>query len=366
MENIKLGLIGSGARIKSMYLPVFESVGVEVAGFTTRDSEKGKIFSENTGLKYFDNAENMILATSIDYFLVAVAMSANATIVDELLKFGKPIIVETPLAWSKSQTLQLVNKAKQVGVKIYVMEQFPYMPYELLRRQIFEDGVFGNIYAVYNDFSAYKYHGIARARHYLDSEPKNVRCETIRFNLTSSHIATNPDWQMANVKFTNGSRLFYVFSAEYWGSSICHPLTFRIYGEKATMVDDTIKVAIDANSEAITAKVIHEKTEQGATKRLSISIPSLKEYVWENPYANDHLSDEQTAVAILLNSVFSNGANGLLPYTADDFAVDIEINQAMNISDARAGASVGFPLNESLQKALKLMSYKFWKNKLIK
>jgi predicted dehydrogenase len=345
-------------------MPVFQSIGIEVSGFTTRSKEKGKIFSRETGFKFFDTISHIALEADLDYFFVAVSMDANATVVDELLKYGKPIIVETPLAWSKSKTIQLANKAEELGVKIYVIEQFPYLPHELLRRQLFEDGIFGNIYAVHNDFSAYKYHGIARARQYLSGESKRLRSQTIKFNLTSPQISNSPTWQMADIEFSNGSRLFHVFSPEYWGSNIYHPLSFRIYGEKASMIDDTLKAVVDARSEVITAKVLRETTESGTTKRLSISIASLKDYIWENPYAKDHLSDEQTAVATLLTSILTNGANGWPPYTANDFALDIEIDQAINISDARAGASVGFPLNENKQKILKLMSYKFWKNKL--
>jgi hypothetical protein len=364
LKRSKFALIGSGERIKSIYLPVFQSLGIEVSGFTTRSKDKGELFSRDTDFKLFDTTKSMILETDPDYLLVAVSMSANSTVVDELLEFGKPIIVETPLAWSKSQTLQLSNRANQLGVKIYVMEQFPYLPIELMRRQLFEDNIFGNIYAVYNDFSAYKYHGIARARQYLNGDPKRLRSQTIRFNLTSPQISDNPTWQMADIEFSNGSRLFHVFCLEYWGSNICHPLTFRIYGEKASMVDDTLKVVVDDHSEVITANILRETTENGVTKRLSISIPSLKDYIWENPYAKDHLSDEQSAVATLLTSILTNGANGWPPYTANEFALDIEIDQAINISDARAGASVGFPLNENKQKILKLMSYNFWKNKL--
>lgn len=364
MNGSKFGLIGSGLRIKSMYLPVFQSIGVEVSGFTTRSKEKGAAFSQETGLKFFDSADAMVSAIDIDYFLVAVSMGANASVVDKLLKFGKPIIIETPLAWSKSQSLQIVNNANKLGVKLYVMEQFPYFPKELLRQQLYKDGVFGNVYAIYNDFSGYKYHGIARARQYLDGQPKRVKSQTIKFHLSSPQALSNPTWQMADVEFSDGSRLFHVFSPEYWGSDICHPLSFRVYGEKASMADDILKVVIDTGSKAITTNIIEEKTEAGTTKLLSLSIPSFKDYVWENPYAKDDLSDEQTAMAVLLNAILTNGMGGISPYTANDFVKDIEIDQAMNISDARSGASVGFPLNEKKQKILKLLSYKFWKNKI--
>jgi hypothetical protein len=364
LKSSKFGLIGSGNRIKSIYLPVFKSSGIEVSGFTTRSQDKGELFANETGLKFYSTTDEMVADSDLEYFLVAVSMSANAEVVNNLLKFGKPIIVETPLAWSKKQTKNIVDKANILGVKIYVMEQFPFLPIELLRHQLYKDGVFGNIYAVHNDFSAYKYHGIARARQYLNSDAKQLSSQTIKFNLASPKISNNPSWQMANIEFSDGARLFHVFCSEYWGNNMCHPSSFRIYGEKASMTDDKLNVLVDSCSDIITAKVLRESTEGGSTKRLSISIPEFKDYVWENPYSKDEFSDEQTAVAVLLNSILTNGENGILPYTASQFAIDIEIDQAINISASRDGAYLTFPLNEKKQQLLKLTSYKFWKNKI--
>ncbi len=349
-----------------MYLPVFNALGIEVSGFTSRSKEKGKAFSQETGLTYFDNIDQLATSTTPDYFLIAVAMGDNAKVAHQLLKYNKPIIIETPLAWSKSESLALISKANELGVKLYVMEQFPYFPKELLKQQLYNDNIFGKVYAVFNDFCAYKYHGIARARQYIEGKAVGLRSQTVNFDLPAPAMDQNPSWQMADIEFSNGSRLFHVYSPGYWGCDICPPVSFKIYGEKATMVDDTIKLILDGQSEAVTADIVEEKNDDGTTRQLSLSIPNGKEYVWQNPYQQHNLSDEQTAIAVLLNAVLNNGHQGILPYTANDFVNDIEIDQAMNISDARSGANVDLPLNEKKQKILKLLSYKFWKSKLIR
>ena len=366
MKSLKLALVGSGTRVKSIYLPVFRSINiaVEISGFTTRSKEKGELFSQETDIRFFDSAKAMILEIDPDYVLVAVSMGLNNLVVEDLLAFGKPIIVETPLAWTKKQAKQLVDKANKMGVKLYVMEQFPYLPDQLLKRQLFNDNIFGKIYAVHNDFSAYRYHGIARARQYLDGQPKRLQSKKIKFDANLAQDGGQPIWQMSEIEFSNGSRLFHTFSYEYFQSKICHPAEFRIYGEKASMVDDSLKVFVDSHSEVFTASILRETTEKGATKRLSISVPHTKDYVWENPYAKDHLSDEQTAVANLLTSILTNGANDIKPYTGSQFVIDIEIDQAIACSVARSGGNVNFPLKESRQKIMKFLNFEFWKNKI--
>ena len=143
MNTVPAGKRQGPVASKSIYLPVFRSINiaVEISGFTTRSKEKGELFSQETDIRFFDSAKAMILEIDPDYVLVAVSMGLNNLVVEDLLAFGKPIIVETPLAWTKKQAKQLVDKANKVGVKLYVMEQFPYLPDQLLKRQLFNDNI---------------------------------------------------------------------------------------------------------------------------------------------------------------------------------------------------------------------------------
>ncbi|TAH13115.1 MAG: hypothetical protein EAZ11_03880 [Curvibacter sp.] len=350
-----------------MYLPAFEGLkmSVKVTGFTSRQQKNRQRFSETTGYKAFETAQQLVQETAPDFLIVAVSPEANAAVVHQLLNYKIPLIVETPLAWNKRQGQYLVDKAHALGVDLFVMEQFPYFPLEQMKRKLLDAGVFGRVYAAYNDFASYSYHAIAQLRGYSNAKIISVSCKETHFPFATPPGGSQPVWQQAEFNFDDGGVMYHHYSSNYVDNPLCGPKALRFYGERGSMVNDVIRALGKSDEVAHELKVLRQESAEGFLQRLSVTVPGYDEFVWENRFASKPLNDEQLAVATLLNSIFSGG-DEVGPYSGREFVNDIDVMQAMQFSSFHGGAEIRCPVNERREKIRKLFCMKFWRQKLLR
>jgi hypothetical protein len=367
MKTVNVGIVGCGARIEDIYLPVFDALqmSVKVTGFTSRQQKSRQRFSEATGYKAFETAQQLVQETLPDFLIVAVSPEANAAVVYQLLNYRIPLIVETPLAWNKQQGQGLVDKAKALGVDLFVMEQFPYFPLEQMKRKLLDAGVFGRVYAAYNDFASYNYHGIAQLRHYSSAKIISVICKDTHFPFATPPGGSQPVWQQAVFKLNDGGVMYHNYSSNYVDNPLCAPKALRFYGERGSMVDDVVRALGKSDNLTHEVKVQRLESAEGFLRRLSVTVPGYDEFVWENWFTSKLLNDEQLAVATLLNSIFTGG-DEVEPYSGLEFINDIDVMKAMQFSSFHDGAEIHCPLDERREKIRKLLCVKFWRQKLLK
>jgi predicted dehydrogenase len=365
-KKISVGIVGFGQRITEIYLPIFDviDVPVEIVGFVARNKEKGKQIQKSFGIKSFSSSRELVKDMSPDFLIVAVSPLDTFEVVNDLLELHIPLIVETPLAWNKNDVQVLVDKAITLNVKIYVMEQFPTLPLEILKNQIIKAGVLGRIYAAYNDFSTYSYHGIAQLRNYVQGRIVQVKSKVHQFKIDGQHIDQKPEWQLAEFLTEYGETLFFQYSSHYADSPFCFPRLIRLYGEKGSIVGDKLKVISEDTNVVHEISACRENNVLGGLDRLSIAIPGYDPFVWKNPFGENKLTDEQLSVAELLCSIFlgDNGHNKV--YSDKEFLKDIEIFQAMSFSEYDDGRIIQLPFSEFKEKLKKLTSRKFLRSKM--
>ena len=264
---------------------------------------------------------------------------------------GLPILSETPLAWSAEGVRRIIRKAAENKVIIGVAEQFPSLPLEQFRRQLIDLGVFGDIYAAFNNFHSYSYHGIAQLRRYLAGVPTNVT------NVEYTQ-GTGVRWLSGAVTFSDGAALLhhYALSGDFFQPSV------HLHGTRAAMTDYEIAILNDGQTKTLSA--VREKCPSGGLKSISAVLPDLGTITWNNPFVGCKFSDEKIAVATILEGMTKAIAEASRPiYTAEEFLTDIEIVQALRFSAEAGGRNISLPLNERLQKARRLSSPGFWKEK---
>jgi choline dehydrogenase-like flavoprotein/predicted dehydrogenase len=354
--SIKIGIVGAGHRVRDYYLPILRELSdqYEVVGFTTRSQRSAQRLEGETGVSSFREAHDLIEHKKPDLLVVAVQDKHNERTVIDLIECGIPILAETPLAWTGAGVRRIIEKAKAHKVTVGVAEQFPFLPLEQFRRQLIERDVFGEIYAALNDFHSYSYHGIAQLRRYLRGRPEMV--QSIEHPLPRSRR-----WQTGSVEFDDGATLFHNYAI----SELSTFNSVRLYGRSAVMSDYEIELLGEKElRNRVVAK--RELTVTGALKSISADIPGRGVIEWANPFASHHFSDDQVAVATVLNGMANVLPNGAAPlYTCEDFLVDIEIIRAFSFSAKRGGARISLPLNEK-QQALRLFANSsFWIKKLI-
>ena len=124
MDKVKVGIIGVGylgmqhARIIS-YLEE-----AELKAVADMDFKRALEIGNRHGVNYYQNYEDML--DEIDVGIVATPTSEHFHISMNLLKHGKPVLVEKPITETIEQAEQLVDMAKTKGLVLQVghLERF--------------------------------------------------------------------------------------------------------------------------------------------------------------------------------------------------------------------------------------------------
>jgi choline dehydrogenase-like flavoprotein len=353
-ERLKVGLVGAGKRISELYLPILQqlSSNYEIVGVTSRSGESSRRLESKTGISSFPDAKSLVERQNPGLLIVAVSDTINEAAIAQLLDLGVPILSETPLAWSAEGVRNIIGKAAANKVMLGVAEQFPYLPLEQFRRQLMDLGVFGDIYAAFNDFHSYSYHGIAQLRRYLKGAPTSVR---------NVEYAQGRDisWQSGSVAFSEGAALLHHYSL----SGVSFQPSVHFHGTHGAMADYQITTSNDGETK--TSLAVREEGPTGSLKSISAILPNFGVITWNNPFSEYNFSDEQIAVATILKGMTKGIAEVSGPtYTAEEFLADIEIVQALRYSAEAGGRTISLPLNAKMEKARKLASPHFWKRKI--
>ena len=300
---------------------------------------------------------------------MAVAPHVNDVTLMRLIDLKVPILAETPLAWSLGSGLAIMRKAAASRVLIGVAEQFPFRPLEQFKRQLIELGVFGDIYAVYNDFCLYDYHGFAQLRRYLKGKPTCSQSMTYNFGADPDPRLqerwTDIRWSLGSVAFDDGAMLFHQYSGHYVESGLGFPQVTRIYGKTASMVGNEIRFVNKITGRVDTALASRKQNANSVLESIEVTLPDLGVVTWKNPYAAHSFTDDHIAVATLLDGMSQAILTGRPPlYTAEEFLTNIAVMQAFRYSDYRGGAKIPLPFNETVQKVLAGIRLDVWRRRL--
>ena len=164
MQNICI--IGTGKRFEYFY-PIFQYLikvkTIRVNGISNRSgifADKCKQLTNNL----FNNYEKMLTEIKPDIVVVLVYANQNLKITQNILyNYNCKIFVETPLYGANLNNLKNNNR-------IHVLENWIYLPLEIIKKKIVESNVLGDIKEIINDHRTYEYHGIAQIRNYLNTQ----------------------------------------------------------------------------------------------------------------------------------------------------------------------------------------------------
>jgi len=360
-ERCRIGLVGSGHRAETVYLPAIAALGnAEIVGFTSRNQDRRQAFGDICGAPGYDDVDALVAATHPDLLIVAVAGDANEAMTQHLLAGGIPLLVETPWSWSAGAGRELLDAVGSNAI-IGVAEQFPFLPLEQLRARLINDGVLGQIQAVHNESASWDYHGIAQLRRYVGPTTKLTSVQAASFApmlADATDDAPRPRrGYSATIACDNGAVISQRFINDY-----DPPLRFNhhltIDGGLGSMVDTEVRF-LDRSSGDVATAHVERNEEDGILVSLSINLGTLGTVEWTNPFGHTMLSDEQIAVAShVSNMILASAGHGSPLYAPLDALADIEIMNAIRLSAAH-GRTISLPISVRGEKLRKATSPKF-------
>jgi len=148
MKKLRFAVIGCGSIAKKHAHVLSQSLeDTEVGAFVDLDLARAQELSAKYGAPAFSSIPDMMrtLDDRIDVFSVLTPSGAHCTNVLELAEYGRPIVVEKPLALRLEDADRMIEACDAHGVKLFVVHQNRYNPPIVKAREALEQGRFGRL-----------------------------------------------------------------------------------------------------------------------------------------------------------------------------------------------------------------------------
>jgi predicted dehydrogenase len=162
MERIKLGVIGLGLAWERLHAPALERLKdrYEIVAVCDKDTGKAKSVAQFLGLSEdcaFSDYNKMLARPDIEAVESLVPISGNYETAAAVMRSGKDLIAEKPLASTPKAARELIKLMKQTSVKVMVAENVRYEEQNILIKNLITSGQIGNpIYFIDNHVVEYK------------------------------------------------------------------------------------------------------------------------------------------------------------------------------------------------------------------
>ena len=152
MKTLNVAVIGTGVIATTKHIPcLLNRKDVKIVAVCDIDKEKAEKAKADLGLAdayvctdYMD----IVNDKNIDVVQVCTPNPSHYPITMAALKAGKHVHCEKPLALTYKDAREMVDTAKELGLKLTSGTQWRYNPAPMKMKQMVKDGVFGDIYYV--------------------------------------------------------------------------------------------------------------------------------------------------------------------------------------------------------------------------
>jgi UDP-N-acetyl-2-amino-2-deoxyglucuronate dehydrogenase len=148
MAKLKFALIGCGNIARKHAHVLHGSLAdAEIGAFVDLDAARAQKFSSEYGPPAFGSVQEMMrsLGDQIDVFSVLTPSGTHCRNVLELAGYGRPIVVEKPLALRLDDADRMIEACDNHGVKLFVVHQNRYNLPILKAREALQQGRFGRL-----------------------------------------------------------------------------------------------------------------------------------------------------------------------------------------------------------------------------
>ena len=278
--SIKVGLLGFGGIAKPHYRaydqisaenPDIQLVAVcdiDPIQFETAQEiniKTGQAKADLTGKRLYTNVYDMLENEELDMIDICLPTYLHAEYTIEMLKAGKHVMCEKPMAISSAACREMIDTANKVGKKLMIGQCLRFEPAYLCLKEFVDSGEFGKVnYAFFDRLSSIPKWGYNKwfqsTRHSggcaLDLHIHDVDMIRFLFGEPDRVTAVAQDdivkWQLINSRFSYKD-IPVVAATGSWSSSPKTPfsMTYRVGFERAEVIFQGGKVMVYPMNESV-------------------------------------------------------------------------------------------------------------------
>ncbi|MFD0713834.1 Gfo/Idh/MocA family protein [Paenibacillus sp. GCM10027626] len=145
MKVWNFGLIGCGS-VADFHIEAIRQIeGARLACISSRNEEKAKAAAEREGCEWTSDYHILLARPDIDIVCVTTSSGSHASIGVDVLRAGKHLVIEKPIAMTAADAELLVQTAKQCGRKLSVISQRRFEAQHQAVKRVLEDGAIGKL-----------------------------------------------------------------------------------------------------------------------------------------------------------------------------------------------------------------------------
>lgn len=143
---IKVGIIGCGSITILRHAPEYRNnPDSEIAGFFDPIRERAEILAKEYNARIYDSIEEMLEDSGIDAISVNSTNATHSTISIAVMKSGKHVLVEKPMATSLAEARDMVETSNKTDRVLMVAQNQRFVPAHMKARELVESGTLGQI-----------------------------------------------------------------------------------------------------------------------------------------------------------------------------------------------------------------------------
>lgn len=356
-DRIRFAIVGAGQRSREVYAPLLKHLeeDVELVGVWSRSASNAKRLGGQWNVPWFDDLGCMRDQAQPEAAIVSVNYAANGEIGKQVVELGMHALLEAPVAHDLAQADDIIETASKRNLKVEVAEQYYRRPMERLKGMMIEAGIFGKVFAAYNDFMGHGYHGVSLIRSYIGFDVPIVAVSgSMAQNQLPSHYAwiektdgpREEQWEHAVLHFANGRLGFFNWSSVAYDSALRWLRSTKFFAERGMAVGDRLTLLTPDGKDPLPIQVNRTFHNVGGMETLRELVACTNpEIVWRNPFRGIYMDDEMIAVADCLMSLIRAIREDEDPeYGLEQARLDQEVTLGMYASAKKKGEPIELPL----------------------
>jgi predicted dehydrogenase len=345
VSPVRFAVVGSGWRAEYFFrIAATRPDRFEISGvLVRRHAEVDRVAAEH-GLAAVTDPER-IDELEPDFVVVATSAATNADVCEQLTRRGHAVLLETPAGVDDAQFDRL-DALAATGARVQVAEQYQFQPLLAARLAVIRSGRLGPITSARVSV-AHEYHGVALLRAALGV---GIDAFSVKGHVHHSSITRGPDRTgspdvdelvpstevVAAIDF-DGRLGVYDWTDDQYFSWI-RALRFVVRGERGEIDGDTVRYLDDAGDPV--EQTLH-RWDTGLVGNLEA--PGHRgyllgdEWVYRNPFPTTRWSDDEIAVATVLDEMATYVAHGIEFYPLAEGVHDARVAAAIRTAIASSG-----------------------------
>ena len=147
MDQINWGIIGCGKVTELKSGPAFSKVeNSRLVAVMRRDAAKAADYALRHHVsKWYSNADQLINDPEVNAIYVATPPSTHAEYAIRVMRAGKPVYVEKPMAMNEAECREMIKVSKETGQFLFVAYYRRSLPYFVKIKELIDSKVIGDV-----------------------------------------------------------------------------------------------------------------------------------------------------------------------------------------------------------------------------